>query len=255
MKQSRKKPNHISNRGERGYALIALIGIILFAMILTTAAAPVLKKELQREKEEEMFWRGQQVQMAIAQYFAASGKFPTNLKKDLVDGVKIGPAAKQIRFLRPSALCDGMNPCPSEEGNWNLVYLGDREPADLRDAIMAYLQKQNGLKGKPIVGVTSKTNDKMFRSYTASRNTTRLCSFHKFRSSPAASFRQSGWARPSFPPMSPTPDALMAAFASAVNVLEDCVRDSCVVVPMENPFPVPADDRFYRPHQFFAQRG
>lgn len=205
MKQSRRKPNHISNRSEGGYALIALIGIILFAMILTTAAAPVLKKELQREKEEEMFWRGQQVQMAIAQYFAASGKFPTNLKKDLVDGVKIGPAAKQIRFLRPSALCDGMNPCPSEEGNWNLVYLGDREPADLRDALLAYLQKQklpptippllttaaemgknrlpgaggdkpgeqsddssgsdDKLKGKPIVGVTSKTNDKMFRSY------------------------------------------------------------------------------------------
>lgn len=210
MKQSRRKPNDISNRSERGYALIALIGIILFAMILTTAAAPVLKKELQREKEEEMFWRGQQVQMAIARFFADTGKFPTNLKKNLVDGemeggLRIGPPGKKIRYLRLSALCDPLNPCPSEEGNWNLVHLGDREPADLRDALLAYLQKQklpptippllataaemgknrlpgadgekpgeisddsssssDGLKGKPIVGVTSKTNDKMFRSY------------------------------------------------------------------------------------------
>lgn len=206
MDQLRSKPKSFSSRrGEQGYALIALIGIIMFAMILTTAAAPMLKKEMQREKEEEMLWRGQQIQVAIAQYFGATGKFPTNLKKDLVDGVKIGPAAKQIRFLRASALCDPMNPCPSEEGNWNLVYLGDREPAELRDALMAYLQKQklpptippllttaaemgknrlpgadgdkpadqsddssdsgDKLKGKPIVGVTSKSDDRMFRSY------------------------------------------------------------------------------------------
>lgn len=53
MNHSRRKLKSISERGEQGYALIALIGIIMFAMILTTAAAPVLKKELQREKEEE----------------------------------------------------------------------------------------------------------------------------------------------------------------------------------------------------------
>jgi type II secretory pathway pseudopilin PulG len=205
-----KRQSHTSRRhGEQGYALIALIGIILFAMILTTAAAPVLKKEMQREKEEEMMWRGQQIQMAIAQFFATTGKFPTNLKKNLVDGemdggLRIGPPGKKVRFLRASALCDPLKPCTSEEGNWNLVYLGDREPADLRDAIMAYLQKQklpptippllttaaemgknrlpgtedadkagqesdsgtgSELKGKPIVGVTSSSDDKMFRSY------------------------------------------------------------------------------------------
>lgn len=208
MNRTRRISKTNRHQGEKGYALIALIGIIMFAMILTTAAAPVLKKEMQREKEEEMLWRGQQIQTAIAQFFAATGKFPTNLKKNLVDGeldggLRIGPPGKKVRYLRPSALCDPLNRCDSEEGNWNLVYLGDREPAELRDALMAYLQKQKlpptippllttaaemgknrlpgaegdkagddtetgtdgQLKGKPIVGVTSNSSDKMFRSY------------------------------------------------------------------------------------------
>src|SRR5215813_10511993 len=57
-------------RAERGYALIGLMAVMMFALILTTATAPTLKQEMQREKEEEMLWRGQQVALAIRNYRA-----------------------------------------------------------------------------------------------------------------------------------------------------------------------------------------
>lgn len=202
-----------AQRGERGYALIALVGIMMVALIMTTVAAPQIKKDLQREREEEMLWRGEQVRVAIRRYIGAKGQFPTDLN-DLVNGIKVGPAAKEIRFLRASALCDPLRPCESGSTNWHLVYSGDPEPAELRDALRAYLQKvqpgvpptipslleieankgmnqlpgqaadtkldgnigpvQSGesdadsgdaLKKRPIVGVTSTSNEKMFRTY------------------------------------------------------------------------------------------
>ncbi len=210
MNSTRKKLKLATQHTEQGYALIALVGILMFALILTTAAAPMVKRETQREKEEEMLWRGDQMQRAIAQYVLTVGggqRYPTNLKKDLVDGVKVGPAAKATRFLRASALCDPLKPCQPGETNWHLVYQGDSEPKVLRDAILDYLSKEaagglkpmntpfqlleaealrgagnlqggglsmqlgndsegdDKIKGKPIVGVTSNSTGKMFRTY------------------------------------------------------------------------------------------
>jgi hypothetical protein len=42
--------------------------VMMFGLILTTAAAPTLQREMQREKEEEMLWRGQQIVVAIRNY-------------------------------------------------------------------------------------------------------------------------------------------------------------------------------------------
>ncbi len=208
MNPTRQKLKSTTQHTEQGYALIALVGILMFALILTTAAAPMVKREAQREKEEEMLWRGDQIQRAIAQYVLTVGggqRYPTNLKRDLVDGVKVGPAAKPTRFLRASALCDPLKPCVSGESNWHMVYQGDGEPKVLRDAILDYMGKENSglkplntpfqlleaealrsagqlaggaspglqlggdsddkLKEKPIVGVTSNGTGKMFRSY------------------------------------------------------------------------------------------
>src|SRR4030095_9402284 len=108
-------------RTERGYALIGLMAVMMFAMILTTAAAPTLRQEMQREKEEEMLWRGQQVATAIKRYrLARGGVFPTDLN-DLIKVLEVN--GKRLRFLRPSALCDPMMPCTGRS-NWRLVYYG-----------------------------------------------------------------------------------------------------------------------------------
>src|SRR5262245_27523856 len=81
------KPNRsCDKRSERGYALVGLMGVMLFALILGTVAAPALKHESQREREEEMLWRGHQIQKAMAGFAAAARrngnkKYPTELSE------------------------------------------------------------------------------------------------------------------------------------------------------------------------------
>lgn len=132
------KQRRARQRGERGYALIAIIGVVLFSLILTTAAAPKAQFEMQREKEEEMLWRGQQIARAIWLYRQMRGTYPLDLK-DLVNGFDIG--TKKVRLLRPSALCDPMTPCEPGETNWRMVHPGDPLPKELYDAYITTIQK------------------------------------------------------------------------------------------------------------------
>ena len=105
-----KRQKVTTQHSEQGYALIALVGILMFGLILTTAAAPMIKRESQREKEEEMLWRGAQVAKAIELYGplgGPSGKPMTKLR-DLVEGreqpgaaggTKIGKSRQSTRSL------------------------------------------------------------------------------------------------------------------------------------------------------------
>jgi len=139
MNKNRRDANGRPDQGqsaERGYALVGLMVVMMFALILTTAAAPTLQKEMQREKEEEMLWRGQQVAVAIFRYRAfRGGAFPTSLK-ELVEGIT-DASGREIHLLRPSAICDPMTPCEEDETNWRLVNPGDPLTRELLEAIIA----------------------------------------------------------------------------------------------------------------------
>src|SRR5262245_4202834 len=216
INKNQRNTNKRTNPGKRnegGYALIGLMAVMMFALILTTAAAPTLRQEMQREKEEEMLWRGQQVAMGIKRYrLDRGGVFPTDLN-DLIKVTEVN--GKRKRYMRPSAMCDPMMPCTGEN-NWRLVHPGDPLPAELLSAIsetqersqmpinpqgiqelarFAQLGAANAnlpgqpadtqLDGKigpvenqgdssgsisgdqkaPIIGVVSRKNEKMFRSY------------------------------------------------------------------------------------------
>ena len=129
MKKNRRNTNQ-GQSGERGYALVGLMAVMMFALILTTAAAPTLQREMQREKEEEMLWRGQQVVVALSRYRAfRGGVFPTDLK-ELVEGIDIN--GKKLHLLRPSAICDPMTPC--RRGRNQLADGQSRRPAYQRVA-------------------------------------------------------------------------------------------------------------------------
>src|SRR5215470_16514400 len=98
MNKNRRNANQ-GQSGERGYALVGLMAVMMIALILTTAAAPTLQREMQREKEEEMLWRGQQVIVAISRYRQfRGGAFPTDLR-ELVEGVN-DPTGRKIHLLR-----------------------------------------------------------------------------------------------------------------------------------------------------------
>jgi type II secretory pathway pseudopilin PulG len=65
--------------GERGYAMAALlVGISIMALIMSMAM-PAWKTMAQREKEAELFFRGQQYARAVAKYQAARGAFPPSI--------------------------------------------------------------------------------------------------------------------------------------------------------------------------------
>ena len=139
MNKNRRNTNQ-GQRGERGYALVGLMAVVMIAMILTTAAAPSLRREMQREKEEEMLWRGQQVVVALSRYRAfRGGAFPTDLR-ELVEGIDIN--GKRMHLMRSSAICDPMTPCEGEgETNWRTVNPGDPLTKELLEAIIIAQEK------------------------------------------------------------------------------------------------------------------
>jgi hypothetical protein len=77
-------------------------------------AAPYIRTERQREKEEEMIWRGKQYVRGIKLYYRKTGRFPTSV--DDLTKPKLG----SLRFMR-QAYKDPMN---KEDGKWRFIYVG-----------------------------------------------------------------------------------------------------------------------------------
>ncbi len=123
----------ISKAAERGYALLALIAAMTVMGILAAGYVPHLVRQMQREREEEMLFRGLQIVNAIAQYVQMTGRYPSSLE-ELVRGfsVQTPRGLRRVRFLRPSALVD-----PMTNGEWKVVRPGD--PV-LRRFVEAYLE-------------------------------------------------------------------------------------------------------------------
>jgi hypothetical protein len=101
-------------RKEEGYALLFVVFLTAVLVLTTMVASPSVRTERQREKEQEMIWRGKQYTRAIKLYYRKMGKFPTSLD-DLVK-----PSNGNIRFIR-QAYKDPMN---KEDGSWRLIYVG-----------------------------------------------------------------------------------------------------------------------------------
>jgi len=104
--------------GEPGYALLAVLAGLTILLVLMSAAVPAYRHELQRDQEEEMFWRGQQVAMALVKNSQLRGRYPTKIE-DLVQPFETPQGT--MRILRPSALCDPMMPCEAGTSNWRAV--------------------------------------------------------------------------------------------------------------------------------------
>src|SRR5438132_2341947 len=112
-------------RQEQGYALLSLLAAMTIATVIMAASIPSLKHEAQREREEEMFWRGAQIAHAIAVFQQThNNQLPTKLE-DLAESFDTG--GKRKRLLRPSALRDPM----TQKGEWVPVRVGDPLIAEL----------------------------------------------------------------------------------------------------------------------------
>jgi hypothetical protein len=97
-----------------GYALILVVFLTTLLLISVMAIAPSIRTEKQREKEQEMIWRGKQYIRGIKLYYRKNGRFPTTIA-DLTK-----PKVGSLRFMR-KAYTDPMN---KEDGSWRLIYVG-----------------------------------------------------------------------------------------------------------------------------------
>jgi type II secretory pathway pseudopilin PulG len=136
-----QRKSRISPASERGYLLVGLLATMTVSLIVMAAAMPQLKFESQREREEEMLWRGQQIAIALQRYTQANGTRLPNSLEELVEGNTV-MGGKKIHYLRPHALCDPMYPCSSGKSNWRLVRRGDPVINSMISSLEAYREKK-----------------------------------------------------------------------------------------------------------------
>ncbi len=164
-------PSRVSLRdsrhsGERGFAMLMAMGLVLVLLIASTAIIANTRIEGRRQREEEAIWRGNQYARAIRLYFHKTGHYPQTLE-DLNKGMP------QLHFLR-QAYKDPMN---KNDGSWRFIYvnaagqiIGSTKYSSLQQ--MALLDSgalQNGQPGlMPGLGtpVSSLTNSSGFGSAT-----------------------------------------------------------------------------------------
>jgi type II secretory pathway pseudopilin PulG len=98
-----------SRRRDRGFALLILLMLATVMLIALTAALPSILTQGQREKEEELIFRGSEYARAIANFRRQFRRFPTETKELL--------QTNGIRFLRRE-YADPM----TRKGKWRYIH-------------------------------------------------------------------------------------------------------------------------------------
>lgn len=99
--------------GEQGYALLMVIFLAATLMILAVVGSLSVKTEGQRQKEEELAWRGNQYVRAIRFFYKKNGRFPKTIDE------LTATHTDQPNFIR-KAYKDPMN---HADGSWRLIYV------------------------------------------------------------------------------------------------------------------------------------
>lgn len=129
-------------RSEGGYSLVALLAFMSIVALFAMAVAPRVQQQVQREREKEAIFRGEQVADAIRQYYAyrsvigrAPGEqaLPTSMDQ-LLEGVPIPGGSKNRQILRVSAARDPL----TQEGEWNFVRARSQRLMEFQQNIMFY---------------------------------------------------------------------------------------------------------------------
>src|SRR5450759_5803715 len=98
-------------RGEQGYVLVLLILMVALVFVSFSAIIPKVRFEAQRDREEELYFRGMQYQHAIQLFFRKFGRYPNSIDElEKTNG---------IRFLRKRY----SDPITMKK-EWRLIHVG-----------------------------------------------------------------------------------------------------------------------------------
>jgi len=100
--------NTAGSQSQNGYTLLLLLFLIFILSLGLLVAVPVWETQLQREKEEELIFRGQQYVEAIRLF---QQKYPGTFPRELEELLE----KKCIRRLYPDPM--------SDSGEWNLILI------------------------------------------------------------------------------------------------------------------------------------
>lgn len=165
-----ERPTTPGSRASRGYVLIILMMAVLVLSLALLVAVPVWQTELQRDKEEELIFRGNQYAEAVRIYVKKNpGRFPTSLK-ELLD-------KKCIRRLYRDPF--------SRDGQWNVVLASTGSPGrgaarpgadspamggpaggqSIQEVLIAPERALTAIKDPRILGVVSTSTAKAIKIY------------------------------------------------------------------------------------------
>ena len=171
------------DRQEAGYAMAALIVGMAIMAVMMTVAMPVWKQTVQREKEEELVWRGEQ-------YCPRDWPVPAQVCQRLPADIDL---LVEQKFLRkkykdpitnedfvPLTQARGQRQTPAEcrpGARWRAAAQGRHPRRSRRQPVQSRRRRRHRRTrsaGRPggIIGVTSKSKDFRFASTTAARITT-----------------------------------------------------------------------------------
>lgn len=103
----------LPRRDQRGYALLMVIFLVATLMTFAVMASVNIRTEGQREKEDELAWRGNQYVRAIRLFYKKNGRFPRTMDE------LAAYHSDQPNFIR-KAYKDPMN---KADGSWRLIYI------------------------------------------------------------------------------------------------------------------------------------
>ena len=146
-------PGDGTRPGAPGYVLIMLMMAVFLIAIGLLVAVPVLQTEVQREKEEELIFRGRQYAEAVRIFVQKNpGKYPASLK-ELLD-------KKCIRRLYR----DPFGP----DGQWNVVLTTGKGPTgkeSAQEVLVAPERSLPAIKNPMILGVVSSSTARSVKIY------------------------------------------------------------------------------------------
>lgn len=140
---------------KKGYILIILLIAITVLSIGLLVAIPVWQTQIQREKEEELIFRGKQYVEAIRVYqMKHPGSFPKNLE-ELVE-------EKCLRKLYKDPM--------TEHGEWNIILpyrrgVPGKKVKSPQKILIAPFSALSSIQNPQIIGVVSSSTEKSIKIY------------------------------------------------------------------------------------------